>query len=442
MNTKFNGTIVETNGVRSIAGGGTGSITAANALTSLGAVAKAGDTMTGKLTLSASTSANSSINIPYGDAPTSPSLGDIWTTSTGIKMRRGTEGSPETTSLAVLGNNTFTNAQIISAPVTASAALTVTNTNTSNTPAMAAVFTTSGNTDAVRIVQNGQGGGLKIVNAAGTGESLRIEDESPESTPFVVSATGRVGIGSSPDASAALKVDSGGIKFNDNSTQKTAFTPYAFEAMDHFNGATSVLQLTGTGFNGGALTYVTPTYNAFGILRMETQNSTTVNSGARINQTGSSISFAPKGIGEFRYIARAMRISDDMLDGTIQGVFRTGIGDVINAQPNNGIYFQCINSNSVEFVTRNAGVETLTNTGFSILKDEWNTFEFILSADGLSVVAKINNNIVATHTTNITNNYTGIISFLQKQAAVAGYVRFDFDFKYIKFIPSQIPFNP
>ena len=39
MNKKFNGTIVETSGVRSIAGGGTGSTTAPNALTALGAVA-------------------------------------------------------------------------------------------------------------------------------------------------------------------------------------------------------------------------------------------------------------------------------------------------------------------------------------------------------------------------------------------------------------------
>lgn len=37
MNTKFNGTVVETNGVRSIAGGGTGAATAANARINIGA---------------------------------------------------------------------------------------------------------------------------------------------------------------------------------------------------------------------------------------------------------------------------------------------------------------------------------------------------------------------------------------------------------------------
>lgn len=222
-----------------------------------------------------------------------------------------------------------------------------------------------------------------------------------------------------------------------------SYLSYAFEAMDHFNGSSSPLQLTAAGVAGGSAAYVNPTtYNGFGIFRIETQNSTTANSGARINQTGNTISFSPKGIGEFRHISRAMRISADMFDGTIQGTFRTGIGDVINAVPNNGIYFQCLNSNSVAFVTRSAGVETLTNTGFSILQDAWNSFEFILATDGLSVVAKINNNIVATHTTNIPNAYMGVITFLQKQIAVAGYVRFDLDFIYQKFTPSPIPFNP
>lgn len=37
MNTKFNGTVVETDGVRSIAGGGTGAATAANARINIGA---------------------------------------------------------------------------------------------------------------------------------------------------------------------------------------------------------------------------------------------------------------------------------------------------------------------------------------------------------------------------------------------------------------------
>ena len=36
------------------------------------------------------------------------------------------------------------------------------------------------------------------VTQTGTGEALRVEDESPDTSPFVVSASGRVGIGVTP----------------------------------------------------------------------------------------------------------------------------------------------------------------------------------------------------------------------------------------------------
>jgi len=66
---------------------------------------------------------------------------------------------------------------------------------------------------------------LRITNT-GTGESLRIEDEAnPDSTPFVVGADGRVGIHSTPSATASNKLTinggylnfttSGGIRFSD-----------------------------------------------------------------------------------------------------------------------------------------------------------------------------------------------------------------------------------
>ena len=66
---------------------------------------------------------------------------------------------------------------------------------------------------------------LRITNT-GTGESLRVEDEAnPDSTPFVVGADGRVGIHSTPSATASNKLTinggylnfttSGGIRFSD-----------------------------------------------------------------------------------------------------------------------------------------------------------------------------------------------------------------------------------
>lgn len=52
------------------------------------------------------------------------------------------------------------------------------------------------------------------VTQLGTGEALRVEDEAnPDATAFVVSSTGKVGIGVTPDATAALAVDSNGISF-------------------------------------------------------------------------------------------------------------------------------------------------------------------------------------------------------------------------------------
>ena len=46
-------------------------------------VSKSGDTLAGKLTLPAATSAYSSLNAPHGTEPSTPSNGDIWTTVNG-----------------------------------------------------------------------------------------------------------------------------------------------------------------------------------------------------------------------------------------------------------------------------------------------------------------------------------------------------------------------
>jgi len=89
------------------------------------------------------------------------------------------------------------------------------------------ITVTNSSNPALTVTQNGNGGGLKIVNPIGSGESLRIEDESPETSPFVVSASGKVGIGTTPDASVGLKVDSTGIKFGDGTIQRTAFSTAA-----------------------------------------------------------------------------------------------------------------------------------------------------------------------------------------------------------------------
>jgi hypothetical protein len=56
---------------------------------------KAGDTMTGRLTLPASTTLSPSLNIPHGTAPITPVNGDVWTTTAGLFARiNGTTVGP------------------------------------------------------------------------------------------------------------------------------------------------------------------------------------------------------------------------------------------------------------------------------------------------------------------------------------------------------------
>jgi hypothetical protein len=158
-------------------------------------VVKSGDTMTGKLNLPASTTTNASFNIQSGDAPTNPVAGDIWLTSNILNYRSVSQGNKPIASTANV--NTFTSLQVISAAAVAGSTLSVTNASSSTTTSnRAADFTVSNGTGpVVLITQNGNGRGLHIVNRTGSGDSLYIEDESPESSPFVVNADGRVGIG-------------------------------------------------------------------------------------------------------------------------------------------------------------------------------------------------------------------------------------------------------
>jgi hypothetical protein len=131
-------------------------------------VQKSGDTMTGKLTLPASTTVSAPINIPHGNDPTSPSNGDLWLNGT-LRYR----DQAGTTRVVADTNrpNSFTQRQTISADG----------------------FTTL---PALRITQEG------------TGEAFRVEDgPTPDATAFVISNSGRVGVGVTPDATVALSVD-------------------------------------------------------------------------------------------------------------------------------------------------------------------------------------------------------------------------------------------
>lgn len=88
-----------------------------------------------------------------------------------------------------------------------------------NTSGAAGISATS-TTHVLSLTQNGNGAGLLITNN-GTGNSLVIDNGTPD-VAFTINTDGRVGVGVAPSASAAIKVDAGGIMFNDNTSQTTA----------------------------------------------------------------------------------------------------------------------------------------------------------------------------------------------------------------------------
>lgn len=76
-------------------------------------------------------------------------------------------------------------------------------------------------TQTIQVTNNTQPA-LRVIQL-GTGDAFRVEDESPETTPFVINNVGKVGIGLTPDGTAALRVDANGIKFGTGNTQTVAF---------------------------------------------------------------------------------------------------------------------------------------------------------------------------------------------------------------------------
>jgi hypothetical protein len=150
----------------------------------------AGGTFTGKVNFT-SVGGASGLNVGIGGTSTSSTTnGDLWisTGGTNLNFRDGTG------SWRILVNTS--------------------NTNTFSAPQ---IIDTTSATTALRVTQKG------------TGDAIRIEDDtSPDSTRFVINQFGKVGIGVEPAAIAALKVDSNGIQFEDDTVQTTAAAPFIY----------------------------------------------------------------------------------------------------------------------------------------------------------------------------------------------------------------------
>jgi hypothetical protein len=134
------------------------------------------------------------LNMGIGGIDTaSTTAGDIWigTNNISFKDSSGTQKTVANTNTS----NTFNGPQIISCTSTINAALRVTQLGTSN--------------------------------------AIEVEDStSPDATRFVVDQFGKVGVGTAPDATAAIKIDGNGMSFNGLVVNPTSVTA-------HGNGAST-----------------------------------------------------------------------------------------------------------------------------------------------------------------------------------------------------------
>jgi hypothetical protein len=138
--------------------------------------------VTGTTTLSNNT-LYASLNLSPLRQPAAPVAGDVWISNSTNKLCWCDGVGFQNQAASTSRENSFTQSQSIS--------------------------TTDNFNPAFKIVQ------------LGTAEAFRVEDESPESTPFTISASGKVGVGVASDASVCLSLDSTGVKFSDGSIQTT-----------------------------------------------------------------------------------------------------------------------------------------------------------------------------------------------------------------------------
>jgi hypothetical protein len=194
-------------------------------------VLKAGDTMTGKLNLTSSAS-TAALNIGADTSVTTPVSGDIFIQSA---ASGATAGAVATRRLAYIGGdgsryviptlstvNTFSAAQGISAS-SSGTIFGATQTSSSGTAIAATQGATATGSGLTVDLNNplSTAAAVRITNL-GSGHCLLVEDSAtPDTTAFAISASGKVGIGVAPDATAALIVDAGGIKFSDGNTLTT-----------------------------------------------------------------------------------------------------------------------------------------------------------------------------------------------------------------------------
>jgi hypothetical protein len=164
------GSTTLTAGTLPVLAGGTGSTTASGALTNLGAVNIAGDTMTGKLTLPAVTTSSAPLNLGDGattTAPTSPVDGDIWINDTnGLQFRyngvsRTAPRLEGTNSFS--GTNSFTGGTFTLGSAAGTLPITLGRSAVSQTTNIQAAATGSGETKTINFGTGGLSGSTTTI---------------------------------------------------------------------------------------------------------------------------------------------------------------------------------------------------------------------------------------------------------------------------------------
>lgn len=201
------------------------------------------------------------------------------------------------------------------------------------------------------------------------------------------------------------------------------------EFFEHFMSTTSMAGNIAFAVTGGSNTIVNA---GLGIIAMSTGATATANQQARLNQAANN---AIVGSGAARAIFRFAQNSATWFDATLTGALRCGWGDSTTGESANAIYFRSRDSQGIDFVTKSGNIETVTSTGISFELNVFRNLEILINASGTEIVAKIDGNIVATHTTRIPTGRLIFFTHINRVAATATAVAANLDFIYLRLTP-------
>jgi hypothetical protein len=209
-------------------------------------------------------------------------------------------------------------------------------------------------------------------------------------------------------------------------------TPGAYyEFFEQLFGTAPLLGNLAFGATGGSNTQLSNV--GFGTVAMSTGTTAAANQQSRLIQpTNAQVT----GTGTARCIFRVGQGGATWFDGTLTGAFRCGWGDSVTGESANGIYFRIQNGQGIDFVTKISNTETLTSTGVSFSNGTFQSLEILVNAAGNQVIAKIDGNTVATHTTNIPTGRLIFFSHINRVAATGTAVIANMDFVYLKVTPT------